>query len=624
MHCCYTSRHLHCCYAMLEKQSLYIILKKICWRFFSFLPVLLFLFLLGATEQNQQSTELKPLIFLDSGVGYGQIVVADVPDHIGINFSGWRLDRTRTTRYAAEFLQRYIERVTGVSLPIVTELTANPGKPLICVGRSSLTNFIEKERQTLLPEGFIIRRQGGVLAIVGEIAPSNDLLEYRGADRGTLFGVFEFLERVCGIRWYFPHEIGVVIPTSSALKVDKIDIAMNPFFPMRTGAIYYSETTGEFADVLPVTRYGNTTGFYSNHTHDSWWKYLEKYPEIFAVGPDGERMTFKGGSGGNKYNHLDYSNPKVLEIDLQQIREFDEQRIRHWDLSLVPSERYVRFLPKDIENIYHCECELCKAQWTSGIDNSLLSNLIFGYSSKFAHEVKTRYPGRRLATCAYAGFLSPPSNVELQDNIDVMICTLKGNMKLVSPGHWQYTTDLVNKWLTRLGNDPKRVFVFEYLVYPISEAPMLYPNTMKRWVQFLKGKCSGGFSNGVNPKSNLMLYRFSLINGWFWHKLLWNPDADVDALLNGFCRDLFGPAEKPMKELFTLTIDRWENAPWGTEVNPGVVSLVNDKFLYQKVYPKDVIEKMKLMLKQARKEAQGSGIYAKRVEYFGEAFEMFF
>lgn len=585
---------------------------------------LLLLFLVGKAVHSSQSLEDKMLILVSQNKAHGQIVVADVPDHIGINFGGWHLDQTKTTLYAAEFLQRYIKRITGVTMPIVGESAASPDLPLICVGRSSLTGFIEQDRRKLSPEGFIIRRQGRIVAIAGEVAPSTDLIEYRGADRGTLFGVFEFLERVCGVRWYFPHEIGVVIPILSVIEINNIDLTMYPYFPMRTGAVYYSETTGEFADVLPVTRYGNTTGFYTNHTHDQWWKYIEKYPEIFAVGADGERNIFKNGPGGPRFNHIDYSNPSVLEIELRQIKEFDEQHIRHYPLSREPSEKYVSFMPKDNENINHCQCDLCKAQWTTENDNSKLSNLIFGYSAKLALEIKKKYPGRRLATGAYAGYLFPPTKVSIPDNMDVMICTVKGNSKLVSPAHWKYNTDLVNQWLERLGNNPARVFVFEYLGYPSCSAPTLYPAIMKRWLQFLKGKSSGGFCNGINPKKDLMRYRFSLLNGWLWHKLLWNPDADVDAILNNFYKDLFGPAEKPMRELFTLVINCWENAPWENKVNRGACSFVTDMFLYDKVYPHKVIKEMQQLLRKAREVSPKNTLYSKRVDYFGKAFDMFF
>ncbi len=584
----------------------------------------LFLFFILALALKGAEAPTKPLILVSGGNANARIVLADRPDLLGLNYAGWRLDKTRSVRYAAEFLQRYLKMITGVTVPIITDVATGASRPLICVGRSRFTAFLEKERQALPPEGFILRREGNVVAIAGEIAPETDLLEYRGADRGTFFGVLEFLERVGGVRWYFPHELGAVIPKKNHLQVDNLNLVKYPFFPMRTGAVYHAETTDEFSDCLPVTRAGNSTGFHVNHTHDGWYRYAGKYPEIFALGPDGRSTAVENEEGGHKANRLCYSQPKVLELELQHIKEFYQQGTKYCNFSLEPSEKYVRFLPKDLENIYHCRCPKCQARWTEDVPNSKVSEIIFGYAANLAREIGRLYPGRRLATGAYSGFLYPPSTVEIPENLDVMVCTVMGNAKLVAPGHWKYMTDVVESWHQRLKGDRRRLFVFEYLVYPSCEAPTFYPHTMKKWFQFLKDKISGGFNNGASPQRNLMTYRFSLVNGWLWHQLLWNPEADVDQLLEGFYSDLFGPVSKPMKELFTLAINCWENAPWGEGVNPGSVSYVPERFLYRDVYSKAAVEKMKLFLEQARKEVPADSDYRRRVEYFGEAFELFF
>ncbi len=38
------------------------------------------------------------------------------------------------------------------------------------------------------------------------------------SDLGTLYGVIDFLERECGIRWYLPGEIGEVVPKKATIK----------------------------------------------------------------------------------------------------------------------------------------------------------------------------------------------------------------------------------------------------------------------------------------------------------------------------------------------------------------------------------------------------------------------
>jgi len=575
---------------------------------------------------------IKPLMLVENGAAKGRIVISETPDEIGYLGSRWggtALDRTKTTRYAAELLQGYIEKATGTKLEIVTDKKVGRNETVICVGRSGLTDFVEKERKGLPPEGFIIRRRGNVVAIVGEIA-SGDIPQHEGADRGTLWGVFEFLEQACGIRWYFPHELGTVIPKRGTLSVGKMDIKKHPFYHMRTGAIYHSEQDITVEDLLPVTRHGNTTGFSANHTHLGWEiMYGDKYPDIFALDPDGEstlkKSPLKKGEKPSRYNRVCYSNPKILKLELQHIRDYCEKGTTDpWRYgSARPFHNYIPVVPKDLENIFHCRCDRCKSRWVEGLENSKLTELVFGYIAKVAEETKKICPEKRIATLAYCGFLFPPAKTDIPDNLDVMICTVKGGSKLSAPGHWQHNVDLVNQWHERVDGNPSRLFLFEYMVYPSVQAPDFCPGTLQKWFRFLKGKVSGGFNNAANPRT-LIRYRFSLFNGWLWHKLMWDPDLNMNALMEDYYKNLFGPAEKPMKELFNLCIERWENAPWGQALNPGSVSYVHDRFLYRDIYPADVIEKMQDLLSKARESAGKESIYRRRVEYFGEAFELFF
>lgn len=575
----------------------------------------IFLFVFRADAQDMS----KPVLFVHNNISYGQIVIADRPELIGINVQGWMLDKTRNTRYAAEFLQEYIEKITGVKMPILPESMASRGRPLILVGRSPLTDFVEEERRKLPPEGFIIKRDGNRIAIVGEVAPEDDLQEYRNVDRGTLFGVYEFLEQFCGVRWYFPDELGVIVPRYGSLSVQgDINIVKNPYFRMRTGGLYPAPGW----DIHPFIKPGNSTGFNMNHTHGHgvWENYVAKNfpgdPEIFATGPDGKKMD----------NRPCYSNLKNLEIDLKRVSDWDEKRISSWwSISLVPSEKYVRFLPADLENIHHCHCEKCQSRWISGLENSALSNLVHGYAVRFAEEIGKRYPGRRLAAGAYCGFLYPPTDLKIPDNMDIMITTAKGNAKLVAPGHWKHSTDVVEEWLKALKGNPERLFLFEYFVYPSNDAPNLYPHTMQKWFRFLKGKVSGAFNNGYNTNSYPNRYRLHILNGWLWHKLLWNPDEDVDRLMDGFYKDLFGPAYEPMKALFTTAIERWEGYEgWGAELNPGAVSYVHPRTIYRDIYPLDIIRKMEQLFDDAIKAVPADSVYLKRINYFKEGFEVFF
>jgi len=581
---------------------------------------------LSSSALHLHAEDPPPLVFDYPGFRAGWIVVADMPGHIGLNYSSWRLNRTYTTRYAAEFLQRYIELVTGRKLGIVsaTHATAAPYRPWILVGKSKLTDFVETDRRKLPPEGFIIRRRDRQVAIVGEIAPDDDMPEYRGADRGTLFGVYEFLERVYGVRWYFPGELGVHVPKRQNVAVRTLDITDAPHYHMRLSGLRPATEKGPLSDLHPCIRPGNTTGFWTNHTYYNWYQYVDEHPEIFAVNADGKPNTANKPPLRNAHNHLNYLHPKVLEIDMQRLREFDETRARHWDFSLWPSSRYVRFFPRDNENVYHDCSPASQALWTPERENSTLSEIIFGYAAKFARSVGEKYPGKRLAFGAYAGYLYPPLTLKMPDNADVLICTVKGNSLLTSQAHWDHNVDVVNQWYEHLGKDRRRVFLWEYFCYPIHHL-QLYPHVMQRWLQSCRDKVMGAFNNGFpNRGGAMMKYRLSIPNGWLWHQLLWNPDADVDALLGRFCKDLFGPAAPAMSEALNMSITQYETAGRGLSLGPGASSYIQPRTLYRAIYPKDFMTRLKAVIEKARGAAPPDTLFARRVTYFAEAFDEMF
>ena len=68
----------------------------------------------------------------------------------------------------------------------------------------------------------------------------------------------------------------------------------------------------------------------------------------------------------------------------------------------------------------------------------------------------------------------------------------------------------------------------------------------------------GSFINGEGdhwPRQHLSLY--------CWLKVLWNPAFDVDAAVEGYCRNMFGPATAAeVRELVHMQIDGWEKSRW--------------------------------------------------------------
>ena len=99
---------------------------------------------------------------------------------------------TEPEAFAAEELSRALRELTGANFALIT--LPQP-EPAIIVGSPNYIKDkfgIDLAAEDVGNEGFIIRTVGKDIVIAG------------GRPRGTLYGVYDFLERFCGCRWYTP------------------------------------------------------------------------------------------------------------------------------------------------------------------------------------------------------------------------------------------------------------------------------------------------------------------------------------------------------------------------------------------------------------------------------------
>ncbi len=120
---------------------------------------------------------------------------------------------------AAHELQRFIEEMSGAKLPIVTD-AQTPRGPRLFVGDSPALQRLKLNLPLagVGPEGFVIRTHGRDVIIAG------------GRQRGTMYGVTAFLERL-GCRW-FTSDVSH-IPKTPTIRLDALDVTEKPAFEYR-------------------------------------------------------------------------------------------------------------------------------------------------------------------------------------------------------------------------------------------------------------------------------------------------------------------------------------------------------------------------------------------------------
>ena len=129
-------------------------------------------------------------------------------------------------KWAADQLSLFVEQMTGIRLPVTDQGPISAAETAIAVGTSDVTDRLG------------IRAPGGescLLKTVGET-----LVIAGGRQRGTMYGVFLFLERV-GCRW-FTSDIAR-IPKRQTLELAPIDEICSPAFEYRE--VFFTEAQGK-------------------------------------------------------------------------------------------------------------------------------------------------------------------------------------------------------------------------------------------------------------------------------------------------------------------------------------------------------------------------------------------
>ncbi|MDY0168461.1 MAG: DUF4838 domain-containing protein [Thermoguttaceae bacterium] len=251
------------------------------------------------------------------------VVIADTP--------------SRTAAYAAQELVNHIEHATGGRLPVVAEadVPEDVGSRIF-VGMTAAARAQGIVAEALGPEEFVLRSAGADLYIVGDEDEGDPLSPYN-SKCGTLFGVYELLERCAGVRWLWPGALGTYIPPTDTVKLDAVDERIAPRLAfreiawgrVRAAAIRKTEPLTDAEKILGfspegLSHYGHDLQDYlrrhrmggmdrkpsTGHHFSGWWeRYGEKHPEWFMMHEDGTRGPSK--RSGTRQVPMCVSNPEL-------------------------------------------------------------------------------------------------------------------------------------------------------------------------------------------------------------------------------------------------------------------------------------------------------------------------
>lgn len=580
-------------------------------------------------HQNLIAGTESPLILAEKGQAKASIVVLP--------------DTGKVAAFAATELKNYLNKATGTSFKIVNKI---PDKGIaILVGASAETRKLDIDVKNLERDGFIIKRFGNKIVIAGRDDKSYDIA--KAVKRGqwklgrpecaTIFAVYDFLERVADIRWYFPGKQGEFCPKKKTLVIGELNIQEEPVNNFRWAhmysARYKKDKRNRFHDYLEMGISNQDTVLWVlrnkvstarpplNHmpsTNRFVQRFGKKHPDWFAL-RDGKRLN----KPVKKHflTKMCYSSKGLREAITKDADAYffgkspETRSLKKWHPA-VAWENYFSLEPNDAFRI--CECSNCQAKFNK---NTQCSELIWGYVADVSKKLKAKYPEKYLTCLAYPPYLKVPRTVKLEGNVIAGVA-LSGPRNARGGKAEQWQIDHIKAWKNFTGN---KVVLWTYNASEfgysslLGGVPKLELKAMGRFYKSIRDNISGAFYE------NEIEYGFqNHLDLYIFQKVTWNPDVNVKKVLQKYCQNMYGPAAPEIYKIIDRAEDLWFKKITSPAYNArhqryGAPISVNEKEMWTEVYSPAEMKKLHKLINQAESKTKGTE-YASRFQLFKKRF----
>lgn len=430
------------------------------------------------------------------------------------------------TRHAAGELRSFLNQVTGADLPVVDD-SATPNAREILVGASQRVYALGLSPEADLgDDGFVIRTAGERLAIVGKTG------------RGDLYGVYDFLRQEVGCRWFTPSVSQ--IPERTTLRIDPVNRTVVPTFEYREVMLWDILDADWMArnhlntTLVPKEKHGGALRFvpgYYVHTFERFLpaeEYFDDHPEYFAE-VDGKRLR--------EDTQLCATNPEVTRLVTEKARQLLRDH---------PDCRVISVSQND-RNDNYCRCATCAAvDEREGSHAAQVLTLV----NAVAEGIAAEFPDRLVETLAYEWSIEPPRAIRPRGNVIIRLSTIRASFSTPLEENKRF-----KRYLTKWARLTPRIWIWDYTTY-YSYYPLPWPNyaVMDDNLRFFAANNVRGVLEQNNWQSTGS--DMALLKGYLLARLLWDPQADADALTDEFLEGVYGPAAPHIRAYLRMLSDK--------------------------------------------------------------------
>ena len=552
-----------------------------------------------------RAADLTPLAAVGTPRGNPIVAVADGVAHLAIVAT--------EANDKARWLAEVIERMTGAKVPVYYKGTNElfTAGPAIYVGLTRAT-----QEAGFVRPGTPETKWGVGAHAFRCVTKGKDVFIVGANALATSYGVYDFAERVLGVRQYCWTATGKTAEEKAAnrakgedvivtdgLAIPQVDWSDRPVYEFRTA----------FGAGHPGWKLGDAHQSSHNVHAPCYWHVDPNLgykpsrwtgrPTIFQLEENGERA---------RSPMLCYGNPLTLKTYQEHIKLTIDGKRRGFGSNPVDLERKTVTVSQWDAAVI-CHCEYCKKlRDPSAAPTGDASPIIWGYFTKeLAKWMKKNYPDWRISILPYINTCDVPKGLDLtaEGNVDAYLCTMPGLALLAQDDCRKHEEDLMRQWQKATGNPVQN---WHYICWPADKtcAPYVFGNTAIRFYREMKGVICGSFINGPTGRPGLELSEY------VWVRAMWNPGFEAKDVYDEFARRMFGPASVPMRKLIEMQERGWERQ-WKH-------ASVASKNIFGISYPRKDVEEMERLIGESRGLVKGSGLYESRFNTYAKPFERFF
>jgi hypothetical protein len=220
-----------------------------------------------------------------------------------------------------------------------------------------------------------------------------------------------------------------------------------------------------------------------------------------------------------------------------------------------------------------------------------------------AEIVAQEFPDRYLGAYAYSAYALPPIYAKLHPNVIIGFV----GFSYLNEEARQKARESWLKW----SQAAKQLFLRPNLLMAGMGFPTVYVHRLAEDLRF----CA---ENGMMFTDFDCCYQHWATDGLNYYvlaRLLWNPNADVDAIVADYCRAGFGPAADPIREYFRhleeMTTDLARSSAYeGRKKNPEVLA---------QHYTDEFLAKCRALLDEADRKAGDDDVVRQRIAFLRKA-----